>query len=79
MAVEAPGERGVVGKPARVSQRDEVEPEPLVGWIGSPEPLIAPEVGQSAIDAHAGSGADQERIGRGDRLQRPGRYWSLVS
>ena len=66
--IEAPGQFRVFGKPARVRQRYEIQPELGVRRIGFPEAAAAPEVGQAAIDAHTRPGADQDGFRRADRL-----------
>src|SRR5207237_6673355 len=58
VAVETPGQCRVGRKPTRVGQGSKAEPQPLVGRISAPEALIASKIGQSGINAHAGSGAD---------------------
>ena len=54
VAVEPPGKVGVVAEPAGVGQGGETQAESGVGGIGAPEPFAAPEVGQAAVDPHAG-------------------------
>ncbi len=66
VAVEAPGQLGILGEPLRVGDGRELEPEPLVGGIGLPEALRTAEVGQAAVDAHPRAGADQDGVGQGD-------------
>src|SRR5262249_47340786 len=46
-------------------------PQPGVGRVGAPEAVHAAEVGQAAVDPHAGAGPDQQRVGPGDRLGGP--------
>ena len=60
MPVEAPRQGRILREPARVGQRDEVEPQPLVWRIGPPEPLFPAKVGQTAIDPHPGAGSRSE-------------------
>jgi hypothetical protein len=45
MAVETPGQRGIVVEVNRVGQLLEPQPQPLVRGIGPPEAPGAPEVG----------------------------------
>src|SRR5262249_1878263 len=66
MAIEAPGQFGIVREPARVGQRNEVEAERGIGRIGVPETLVAAKIGQAGIDAHAGACTDQQGIRCGD-------------
>ena len=63
-----PRPKWILGKPARVGQGDEIEPEPLIGER-PPEPFFTAEVGQSAVDPHAGPAPIKTRIGRRDRLR----------
>src|SRR5439155_21845647 len=64
MAVKAPSERRIAGKPLRVRQGRKAESEFLVRRIGTPEPLVAPKIGQAGIDRHAGSRGKQQRVRR---------------
>ena len=70
VAVEAPGEGRVVLEPAGVREVD--EPQSLLAKrrVGPPEALVAPEVGEAGVDAHAGPGGDEEGRRVRDRLGR---------
>lgn len=74
VSVEPPGQGGVLDEPPGVGHVDEAQAQVAVGWIGVPEALIAAEVGQARVHAHAGSGGDDEggglRDGAGSGLQR---------
>ena len=66
--IETPGQSGILKKPTRVGQSDEIEPQLLIQRIGSPEPLFAAKIGQTTVDPHTGASTDQARIGRRDRF-----------
>ena len=71
MAVEAPRQRAVGDKPARIGQRHKVQAELLIRRIGFPESLIVTKIPQSGIDAHARAGADEERVSGRQNLSCP--------
>jgi len=76
VAVEAPCQRGIFIKPARIGDGGEFQAERLVAWVGTPEPLSSPEVRQSRIDPHAGPRANQQGVGRGN--DRRGTFDSIL-
>src|SRR4051812_26989876 len=71
MAVESPGQCGVISKPAWIRDRVEIQAEFRIGRIGIPEAVCPAEVGQSAIDSHTGAGSDQKRVRLRNHLGRP--------
>src|SRR5437016_195011 len=66
MAIKAPRQGRVVSKPAGIGQGDEIEAEFLIRRISIPKALIAAEIRQAGINSHAGTGADQNRLGPSD-------------
>ena len=63
VAVEAPGERGVVEEPLGVRELLEAQAQLAERGVGVPEPLRAAEVGEPRVDSHPGAGRDHERLG----------------
>lgn len=72
VAVEPPGQLGVLGEVTRVGDLLEPQAEPRVRRVRAPEPFAAPEVRQPGVDAHPGAGADQERAGAVEQLRGAG-------
>ena len=70
MPVEPPAELRIVVEVRRVRRVRERQAEPLVGRVGLPEPLVAPEVGQPGVDAHPGPCGDDERAGAPELRRR---------
>jgi hypothetical protein len=66
VTVEAPGHRRVGVEPGRVGHLRERQAEVGVGRVRLPESLVAAEVGQARIDAHAGPCAEDQRVRLGD-------------
>ena len=85
VAVEPPRERRIGGERLRTGDRLEPQAAATERRIGAPEPLRAAKVGQSGIDAHAGSGGDEQPVGgreqRGgtaNRVFRPGVHRRVI-
>ena len=66
VTVEAPGEPRVVLEGGGVGDRLEVDAGLAEGRIDAPETARPAKVRQAGIDAHAGAGGDQQRVGLGD-------------
>ena len=64
VAVETPGEMGIREEGCRARDCAEIHPGLAKGRIGGPETLVAAEIRQAGIDAHAGSGGDQQAVSR---------------
>ncbi len=63
MAVEPPRKCRIPFEPPGVGHFHKGNPQFCHGRVGLPEPLVAPEVGQARVDAHAGACSDEKRIG----------------
>jgi hypothetical protein len=61
--VKAPRQPGIVAERVRASDPRERNPRLAVSGIRLPEPLVAPEVGQTGIDADPRPRTNQERVG----------------
>lgn len=63
MAVKSPGEFGRFVEPFGIGHLRKIQTQFGDGWVGLPESLSSPEVGEAGIDAHARAGSDQQGVG----------------
>src|SRR5262249_21543777 len=64
--VETPGQFRIAGEPAWVGEGYKIESQLLIGRVSAPQPLRAAKVRQAGIDSHAGAGANEKGVRRGD-------------
>eukprot|EP00754_Rhynchopus_humris_P022737 Rhum_TRINITY_DN14803_c0_g2::Rhum_TRINITY_DN14803_c0_g2_i1::g.119649::m.119649 len=69
VAVEAPGKGRVGVEPRRVGHRGEANTEVPQGRVVLPQPLVASKVRQAGVDAHPGTGGDDDHVGPADSVR----------
>ena len=56
---------GILREPSRIGQIFKPKPTLAKNWVGLPEPLFTPEIWQTRIHSHSGTGSDQDCISPG--------------
>jgi len=70
MSVESPGQTRVGVEGAGIGDLGEVDDTFSEGRVGAPEALSSAEIGEAGVDAHAGTGTNDEAIRGTDGLDR---------